>query len=483
MSTLFFLWGSMTVFNDILIPRFKDAFALSYFRAMLVQSAFFGAYFIGALGYFCISASTGDPIARVGYKKSIVCGLLVSAGGSAVFWPAATLTSYPLFLLALFVVGLGFAILQIAANPYITLLGPEHTASSRLNLAQGFNSIGTTVGPLVGGWLIFQVFAVENAHGAESTKVPYLLFCSVFVAFALVLLLIRLPRIHVAKTVRGIGALRLPHVRLGAVAIFMYVGGEVAVGSAIMSLLQDPSVAGMQEIEASKYVSTYWGGLMIGRFMAAANLSSLDRGRKQGLLVAIPVLALGFLWVAKSAPLSSLQGRPIGSTLDLWHQELAVNATTFLHYLPFVALCWILLQFGGARTARTLTLFSLAAALLLSAAMITGGRAAMWCVVAVGLFSSIGWSNTFTLALEGTGVYRSQASSLLVMAILGGALLPPLQGLLADRTTLLLSFAVPMLAYYSVAYYGWKGHRVGRMQVNESMLTLNSVNEQIEPTH
>ena len=467
MSTLFFLWGSMTVFNDILIPRFKDAFALSYFRAMLVQSAFFGAYFIGALGYFCISASAGDPIARVGYKKSIVCGLLVSAGGSAVFWPAATLTSYPLFLLALFVVGLGFAILQIAANPYITLLGPEHTASSRLNLAQGFNSIGTTVGPLVGSWLIFQVFAVEDAHGAESTKVPYLLFCSVFVAFALVFLQIRLPRIHATQTVRGLGALRLPHVRLGVVAIFMYVGGEVAVGSAIMSLLQHPTVAGMQEIEASKYVSMYWGGLMIGRFMAAAKLSGLDRGRKQGLLVAIPVLALGFPWVAKSAPLARLHEGSIGGALDLWYQELGVNAVTFVHYLPFVFLCWILLHFGGARTARTLALFSFAAALLLLAAMLTGGRTAMWCVVAVGLFSSIGWSNTFTLALEGTGAYRSQASSLLVMAILGGALLPPIQGALADRTTLLLSFAVPMIAYSFVGYYGLKGHQVRRSRLNE----------------
>jgi FHS family L-fucose permease-like MFS transporter len=139
MTVLFFMWGFMTVFNDILIPRFKEAFTLDYFHAMLVQLAFFGAYFVGSLLYFVISVATGDPIARIGYKNGIVLGLLISAAGSVLFWPAATIISYPLFLAALFVVGLGFAMLQIAANPYVTILGTERTASSRLNLAQGFN--------------------------------------------------------------------------------------------------------------------------------------------------------------------------------------------------------------------------------------------------------------------------------------------------------------------------------------------------------
>jgi len=172
MTSLFFLWGFMTVFNDILIPRFKEAFTLTYFQAMLVQLAYFGAYFIGSLLYFFISATTGDPIAKIGYKNGVVTGLLISATGSALFWPAASAASYPMFLMALFVVGLGFAMLQIAANPYVTILGPEKTASSRLNLAQGFNSVGTTIGPLIGGWLIFQYFAKSGAHGADSVKAP-----------------------------------------------------------------------------------------------------------------------------------------------------------------------------------------------------------------------------------------------------------------------------------------------------------------------
>ena len=184
MTSLFFIWGFMTVFNDILIPRFKEAFTLNYTEAMLVQLAFFGAYFIGSLIYFVISALTGDPIAKIGYKNGVVIGLLISAAGSALFCPAAMKISYPLFLIALFIVGLGFAMLQIAANPYVTILGPERTASSRLNLAQSFNSLGTTTGPLIGGYLIFQYFAKSGAHGAESAKIPYLSSALSFVILA-----------------------------------------------------------------------------------------------------------------------------------------------------------------------------------------------------------------------------------------------------------------------------------------------------------
>src|SRR5882724_11622710 len=184
MTVLFFMWGFMTVFNDILIPRFKEAFTLDYYHAMFVQLAFFGAYFVGSLIYFVISATTGDPIARIGYKNGVVIGLLISASGSALFWPATTNVSYPLFLIALFIVGLGFAMLQIAANPYVTILGPERTAAGRLNLAQAFNSVGTTIGPLIGGYLIFYYFAKTGAHGAESVKVPYMIFCVVFLVLS-----------------------------------------------------------------------------------------------------------------------------------------------------------------------------------------------------------------------------------------------------------------------------------------------------------
>ena len=588
MTSLFFLWGFMTVFNDILIPRFKEAFTLDYYHAMFVQLAFFGAYFIGSLVYFIISATTGDPIAKIGYKNGVVIGLLISATGSALFWPAAVQSpraamiapgdiqnvrglaeqlahptnavsifvsgklseptrqmigtganadeqklkqalaedlnglakgtviyeqqlfagvklnettqdlvekwnakklnesgltllnralledSYPgevnknlvpywLFLMSLFIVGLGFAMLQIAANPYVTILGPEKTASSRLNLAQGFNSIGTTIGPLIGGYLIFQYFARHGAHGAESVKVPYLAFCVIFLVLAAVFFFIHLPHVGEGHVEPGAGALKHPHVVLGVIAIFMYVGGEVSVGSSIINFLGQKTVAGLSEIDASKYVSIYWGGLMIGRFMGAVELSEMKAARKQLLLIVIPLLAYLLLWIAKSAPLDAMHGGAGASVFGLWRDQFVANWSVFKIYLPFIGLCWLLFQFGKANAGRTLMIFSLTVVALLLTAILVGGMVAMWCVVAIGLFTSIGWSNTFSLALEGTGIYKSQVSSLLVMAILGGAVLPPLQGKIADLThNLQLSFIVPLIAYAYVAFYGWKGHRIGR---------------------
>jgi MFS transporter, FHS family, L-fucose permease len=463
MTSLFFLWGFMTVFNDILIPRFKEAFTLTYFQAMLVQFAFFGAYFIGSLLYFIISWLSGDPIAKIGYKNGVVIGLLISATGSALFWPAANAVSYPMFLAALFVVGLGFAMLQIAANPYVTILGPEKTASSRLNLAQGFNSIGTTIGPLIGGFLIFQYFAKSGAHGTDSVKIPYLAFSVVFAVLAVIFFFIKLPHIGEGSVEHGAGALKHPHVLLGVLAIFMYVGGEVSVGSAIINFLGQKSVAGLTADEASKYVAIYWGGLMIGRFMGAVELSEMKAAKKQILLIIIPVLAWLLLWIAKSAPLAALHGDAKDSVFKLWSDAFAANWSVFKIYLPFVGLCWLLFQFGRALAARTLVIFSLTVCTLLLTAIMVGGQVAMWCIVAIGLFTSIGWSNTFSLALEGTGIYKSQVSSLLVMAILGGAVLPPLQGWIADKTgNLQLSFIVPLIAYAYVAFYGAMGHRIGR---------------------
>jgi FHS family L-fucose permease-like MFS transporter len=365
-------------------------------------------------------------------------GLLVSAAGSALFWPAAGAHSYPLFLLALFVVGIGFAVLQIAANPYVTILGPERTASSRLNLAQAFNSVGTTTGPLIGGYLIFEYFARTGAHGAESVKMPYLWFCLVFLILAAVFAFIHLPHVGEGTIERGIGALKYPHVVLGVIAIFMYVGGEVSVGSVIINFLGQPNVAGLPELEASKYVSLYWGGMLIGRFMGAVELSDMQPRHKQFWLAAFPLGGFFVLW--------SLRG---------W--------SVVQMYLPFLVLCWLLFQVGKSLAGRTLMMFSAMVVALLATAIIAGGKLAMWCVVGVGLFTSIGWSNTFSLAIEGLGVYKSQASSLLVMAILGGAVLPPLQGRIADVThNLQFSFIVPLIAYAYVAFYGWRGHRVGR---------------------
>lgn len=438
MTILFFMWGFMTVWNDILIPRFKEAFTLSYFQAMLVQFAFFGAYAVGSLLYYGISVIWGDPINRIGYKNGVILGLMLAALGSGLFVPAAAVESYPFFLGALFVLGLGFTMLQIAANPYVTILGPEHTASSRLNLSQAFNSLGTTVGPIVGGWLVFSIFNKPGVHGAESVRVPYLCFAIVFVLLAVCFKFARLPGFsNSAHIVRGPGALRHPHTVLGMLAIFMYVGGEVAVGSAIINFLGSPKIGGMAADTASRFLAYYWGGLMIGRFMGAFALSDLSRGRKSLFILLVPVLA--FFLVA------GLAGWKVA-----------------LPYGVLLATLWVAFRMGGGGASRMLALFSAIIVGLLTAAMLGSGTMAQWAVLGVGLFCSVMWSNIFSLAIEGLGDLKSQASSLLVMAILGGALLPPLQGMIADQFGIQVSFLVPAMAFIYVGSYGLWGHKVGR---------------------
>jgi len=450
MTVLFFMWGFITSINDILVPRFKEAFALGYYQAMFVQLAFFGAYFIGSFLYFLISATKGDPIARIGYKNGVVIGLLLSAIGCGLIWPAATVHYYPFILAALFVIGLGFALLQIAANPYVTILGPERTASSRLNLAQAFNSVGTTTGPLVGGYLIFKHFAQTGANEAESVKIPYVGFCVAFLIIAAIYFVTHLPHVGEGKVEPGIGSLKYPHVVLGVLAIFMYVGGEVSVGSAIINFLGQPGVAAMPALEASKYVSLFWGGMLIGRFMGAVELSDMKKVNKQLCLAGIPTLAFLLFWTLRSW------------NADQHQFDFAGGWVIVQNYLPLLALCWLFFQFGKGLPDRTLFIFSGTIVLLLATAILFGGKLAMWCIVGVGLFTSIGWPNIFSLALDRMGVYKSQVSSLLVMAVVGGAVLPTTLGRVADAWNLQAAFIVPLIAYAYVAFYGWKGHTIGR---------------------
>ncbi len=438
MTLLFFMWGFMTVWNDILIPHFKEAFTLTYFQAMLVQFAFFGAYTVGSLIYYAISVISGDPINRIGYKNGVIIGLLIAAGGSALFYPAAVLTSYPFFLVALFIVGLGFAMLQIAANPYVTILGPERTASSRLNLSQAVNSLGTTIGPIIGGWLIFTVFMHPGAHGAGAAKIPYLCFAAVFVMLAVFFKFAHLPNfVNTEQMGRGAGALKHPHTVLGMVAIFMYVGAEVAVGSAIVNFLSSPKLGHLPPEEASHYLAYFWGGLMVGRFMGAFSLSDLRGWLKHTLVISVPVAA--FLLILFTS-----------------------GSQNALGYGTLLAVLLAAFYIGGGSPQRMITVFSLVIIALLATGMFAAGDLAKWSILGVGLFCSVMWSNIFSLAIEGLGPLKSQASSLLVMAISGGAILPPLQGALADAIGIQLSFIVPMLAIAYVVFYGAYGYRAGR---------------------
>jgi len=441
LTSLFFVWGFITVLNDILIPHLKNVFDLSYFQAMLIQFSFFGAYFVGGFLYFMISKVFGDPINKIGYKNGIVIGLLLSASGTALFYPAAQFQMYGFFLSALFVLGLGFAMLQIAANPYVAILGPESQASARLNLSQGFNSFGTTIGPVIGGYLIFDYFN-QAAEGAESVIQPYL-FLTAFLLF-LVLLVRLAPLPRISSGTQSItdtkGALKYRHLRLGALAIFLYVGAEVSIGSMLVSFIGLPQIAGMNASHASAFVAFYWGGAMIGRFLGAISLSNIPSIKKYLLMALVSVFTFGIIFSVVNAR------NPI--SLDI-----------VLPYFGFLVLNFLAFVFGKSLPARTLTIFALFPIILLSLGMSFNGHFAMWAILGIGIFNSIMWSNIFTLAIKGLGDDTSQGSSILVMFIVGGAILPPLQGFLADLIGVQMSFLVPMLSYVYLAWYGWKGHQ------------------------
>jgi len=274
-TILFFMWGLLTSLNDVLIPHLKAIYTLTYVQAMLVQFCFFGAYFI-------VSLPAGALIRRIGYQKGAVTGLLIAAGGCALFYPAS-FGAYGLFLLAFFVLASGITILQVAANPYVTVLGPARTASSRLTLTQAFNSLGTTVGPAVGGVLILSAVGAAGA-GAASVRGPYLALAGALLLLAILFAAARLPAIShgedVALEGEGQGsAWAHRHLVLGAVAIFVYVGGEVSIGSFLINFLGEAHIAGLSHGDAAQYVSIYWGGAMVGRFIGFAVMRVASPGK------------------------------------------------------------------------------------------------------------------------------------------------------------------------------------------------------------
>lgn len=425
----------MTVLNDILIPKMKEIFHLNHTQAMLIQFCFFGAYFVGSLIYFFISSSIGDPINKIGYKNGIIIGLIFSAIGTFLFYPAAEYISYPIFLSGLFVLGLGFTLLQIAANPYIAIIGNPDTASSRLNLSQAFNSLGTTIAPIIGGFLIFDYFAKGQSDLTYSVKIPYLIFSLIFVSLGLIIKFIKLSDFTNHDNIeKGLGALKFPQLRFGIIAIFLYVGAEVSIGSMMISFLGQKEIAGLPNTSASHYLALYWGGLMIGRFIGAISLSKFTSLTKNLIIFTIPLIS--FFVIAQ-----------------YYSYEIAA-------YFGILMIINVIGFFIGKFTANsTLFVFALIIIMLLITSILNTGSVAMWCVIGIGLFNSIMWSNIFTLSISGLGKYTSQGSSLLVMAILGGALIPELQGFVADNIGVHNSFIVPILSYIYLAFYGAKGYR------------------------
>ncbi len=405
LTSLFFIWGFITALNDILIPHLKAVFTLNYAQAMLVQFCFFIAYFV-------FSVPSGYLVDKIHYKGGIITGLLIAGIGCLLFYPAAGLHSYPLFLIAFFVLAAGICLLQVAANPYVTILGPSETASSRLTMTQAFNSLGTTLAPYLGALFILST-AVKSAQEIQALNVeqlnayqtaqalavqtPYLLLAAALFMLAIVFVILKLPKLQskeldsaqpvivdVIKLEGGAWSYR--HLVLGTLGIFFYVGSEVSIGSFLISFLGESSIGNLTEQDAGRYVSFYWGGAMIGRFAGA-------------------------LIMQKIKPQNTL-------------------------------------LFNG-----------LVAMSLVMLVIFSSGSIAMWAILAIGLFNSIMFPTIFSLAVSGLGQYTGQGSGILCAAIVGGAVLPVIQGYCADIIGIQAAFFVPALGYLYISFYGWKGHK------------------------
>jgi len=443
LTSLFFMWGFITCMNDILIPHLKELFSLNYLESMLVQFCFFGAYFIGSLIYFTISYYKGDPINKIGYKNGMLLGLVVSAIGCFLFYPAAAYSTYGLFLGALFILGLGFTLLQITANPYVSLLGSEKGASSRLNLSQAFNSLGTTIAPIIGGFLIFELFSDNGVLSPDATKVPYIIFAVIFLVVGIVIYQIKLPSFKAEETAhRDLGALRFPQLKLGIFAIFVYVGAEVSIGSFMINFLGQENIMNIPEAISKNYLALYWGGSMIGRFLGSVSLHpTLPTIRKFFYMLGISVLVFLLIF----------------SIVDFSFGQIST-------FIVFIILNLLAFFIGKSVPARTLSFFAFVNVVLLVIAMFSDGSLAMWALLGIGLFNSIMWSNIFTLSITGLGKYTSQGSSLLVMAILGGALVPLIQGGIADSIGLQHSYFIPVICYCYIIFYGYFCSNIAKLK-------------------
>lgn len=403
LCSLFFIWALVTNINDILIPHLKKACDLTDFQSSLVQFAFFGAYFI-------VGLPAGAIIKKVGYKKGILIGLVLMILGALIFIPAATTRIYGIFLVGLFTLGAGITILQVAANPYVTLLGNPKTASSRLNFTQAINSLGAAIGPFIGGWLILSgiEYSAEQWNAlsanqqlayqiseARSVIMPYAVLAIVLVLIGVMVFFSNLPEIEneevEQETVtnnKKSSVWQYSHLTFAVIAIFLYVGAEVSIGSFLIKFAKMPQIAGLNELDAKNYISFYMLFAMVGRFIGAAILTKINPRAWLGLNAVLIILLLTF----------------------------AINST---------------------------------------------GISALWAVTLVGFFNSTMFPTIFTLGIKDIGQYTKVGSSYLVMAIVGGAIIPPVMGLVSDmKNDIQIAFIVPLVCYIFIAYFGFIGSKV-----------------------
>ena len=472
-TTLFFIWGFLTCLNDILVPHLKSIFDLNYQQVMLVQFAFFGAYFL-------FSIPSAKIIDWIGYQRSMVIGLLTMGAGAFLFVPAAKVPSFGFFLSALIVLAAGITLLQVAANPYVTVLGPAKTASSRLNLTQAFNSLGTFLAPFFGGLLILSAapkamneiramapdaLQAYRLHEAATVKTPYVGLGIALVVLAIAISSFKLPKIPQAQHKVGEkvndSVWRHPNLILGAIGIFVYVGAEVAIGSFLVNYFSQPEIGGFTEKVAASFVAFYWGGAMIGRFIGSALLAGA-KAAYMGLVAAVAAML-----VVISYPVSGYVnvGGQTGFLAFLWKVVwVLVTARPLFVLVAVVALIATIAAAlrGGQVTAKTnllLGAFAISTSILVGISMLSSGQFAMWSIILVGFFNSIMFPSIFTLGVAELGPLTGDGSGIMIMAIVGGAIIPLAQGAIADRIGIHHAFFLPVICYLYILYFALSGSK------------------------
>ncbi len=505
--TVFFFWGFLAASNGIFIPFCKTHFHLSQFQSQLIDSAFFGAYFIGSLVLYMISLKlNSDIINKLGYKTTIILGLAISIIGALVMLPAVSSGSFAFILVAFFIIALGFSLQQTSANPLILNLGNPATGSHRLNFAGSINSFGTTIGPILVSVLLFGKAIAGDADkesaSISSINILYIILAIAFALAAIILYFTKIPKLQIEEEGATMKVLKMPlqvicgflflvtilfcyssvnaylyssasylfltcisiflmivfgllliqyqtikkqnrfetksypQVLLGMAAIFVYVGVEVSIQSNLGSLLRLHDFGGLQNADIGPYISIYWGSLMIGRWTGSIGAFKLSKSSTLILTIIVPFMALGLVLF-----MNYLNG-----------------ATPNQFYM--YALCVVFLVgaffLGKQKPALTLIIFGSLGALAMLIGLLTIGKLSVFSFLSGGLFCSIMWPCIFSLAIAGLGKYTSQASAFLIMMIVGGAVIPPSQGLLADKTTIHSSYIIPVICFTFLAWYAYK---------------------------
>jgi MFS transporter, FHS family, L-fucose permease len=432
-GSIFFIFGFATTFIITLSGQVKDIFMLTEFRAQLLSFAFF-------ITYFFISIPIGLYIKKIGYKSALIVGLLLMAAGSFLFFPAAKVPSFPLFLAATFVLASGVVFLQTAANPYVTALGSEESAGGRLNLVQALNSIATMVAPWVISIFIFKGASemLTSMQKAETVQMPFIIIGIIVVLVAIAIFLTKLPEVGGSSVELKKSVWKHPHVLLGALGIFFYVGAEVGTGGLILNYLKTSSLA-LSSVEAGKYVAIYWGGAMVGRFFGSIMLSNITDNVKKYTYVAL-VLLLALV---------------SGSFVTGWSWNIG------LIFMIVAVANFLLMQLGMGNAGRSLAVFALFAATLALVTAFTSGSVALWAVVSIGMFNSIMFPNIFTLAVKDLDPGElSTASGIINTLICGGAVIPLIMGKVADVSGYSWAFIVPAICYLYIFFYAVKGSKL-----------------------